>query len=73
MRLDCIDEAKIRIARLQKEKGTTNLNTFALTKLTAMIKAHFENIRNLIISSIRNSKTEIKIAVSRFKNAQMAK
>jgi len=33
MRLECIDEAKIRIARLQNIIGTTKLSTFAETKL----------------------------------------
>lgn len=32
IRLYCIDEAKIGIARLQKANGTTNLSTFADTK-----------------------------------------
>lgn len=32
--LHCIDEAKIRIARLQKTTGTTFLPTFAETKLS---------------------------------------
>lgn len=36
-----------------------------------MIEAHFENIRNLIISNIRNSKTEIKIAVAWFTQKQL--
>ena len=38
---------------------------------TEMIEAHFENIRNLIISHIRNSKTEIKIAVAWFTQKQL--
>ena len=36
-----------------------------------MIEAHFENIRNLIINNIRNSKTEIKIAVAWFTQKQL--
>ena len=36
-----------------------------------MIEAHFENIRNLIISNIRNSKYEIKIAVAWFTQKQL--
>lgn len=36
-----------------------------------MIEAHFENIRNLIISNIKNSKTEIKIAVAWFTQKQL--
>ena len=36
-----------------------------------MIEAHFENIRNLIISNIRHSKTEIKIAVAWFTQKQL--
>lgn len=36
-----------------------------------MIEAHFENIRNLIISNIRNSKSEIKIAVAWFTQKQL--
>ena len=38
---------------------------------TAMIEAHFENIRNLIIDNIRASKTEIKIAVAWFTQKQL--
>lgn len=36
-----IDEAKIGIARLQKEKGTTNLSTFAETKLNCNDRSTF--------------------------------
>ena len=36
-----------------------------------MIEAHFENIRNVIISNIRNSKSEIKIAVAWFTQKQL--
>ena len=36
-----------------------------------MIEAHFKNIRNLIINNIRNSKTEIKIAVAWFTQKQL--
>ena len=41
MRRHCIDEAKIEIARLQKEKGTTNLSTFAETKLNGNDRSTF--------------------------------
>lgn len=71
IRLHCIDEAKIGIARLQKANGTTNLSTFAKQKTSNMIEAHFENIRNLIIDNIRASKTEIKIAVAWFTQRQL--
>lgn len=47
------------------------MTTFAKQNSTAMIEAHFENIRNLIISNIRNSKTEIKIAVAWFTQKQL--
>lgn len=36
-----------------------------------MIEAHFENIRDLLLSNIRNSKTEIKIAVAWFTQKQL--
>lgn len=41
MGLHCIDEAKVRIARLQKTTGTTFLSTFAETKLSVYDRGTF--------------------------------
>ncbi len=41
IRLHCIDEAKVRIARLQNTTGTTFLSTFAETKLSVYDRGTF--------------------------------
>lgn len=41
IRLHCIDEAKLRIARLQKTTGATFLSTFAETKLSVYDRGTF--------------------------------
>ena len=73
MRLHCIDEAKVRIARLQKQLAQHFCLLLQKQNSAIMIEAHFENIRNLIIDNIRASKSEIKIAVAWFTIVLIAK